>query len=208
MRHLYAALLAVVLSGGCRGDGSGPPQSVVPATCGDGACDFAEWGICPEDCPICGDGACSDGEEVSCDLDCSVCGDGVCTDNEFAYGCASDCFTCINLLWMAVVNCMPENCGMQEDVICAHCGDGECEPGEVETGCGDCGDPVCGDGECQVMEWGVCEDCADECCGDGFCGEWEGEFGLCPEDCDECGDGTCDVSEIDFCNIDCRPFEG
>ncbi|MFH1047642.1 MAG: hypothetical protein V1738_05035 [Patescibacteria group bacterium] len=175
-------------------------------TCGDGKCAFIEWGVCPEDCSICNDGLCSDDETAaSCPNDCDICGDGECTDHEFSYGCVKDCFRCINLIWGTTVTCLPESCGMEEDLICAHCGDGECEPFEDRDGCPDCVEPSCGDGKCLLYEWGTCEDCADDVCGDDFCGHWEGEFGLCPDDCDVCGDGTCGPSEYGFCNVDCRP---
>jgi len=206
MRSLFlmcVAMFALAFVSGCDDGDEGP-------SCGDGECAFDEWGVCPEDCHICGDTICDETETMErCPEDCSVCNDGTCTDTEMAYGCISDCYPCINLIWGAIVNCIPENCGYFEDIdyVCAICGDGVCEPLEDRSGCVDCAEPECGDGECQVMEWGTCEDCADDCCGDGFCGTYEEMFYSCPQDCDECGDGVCDTSETDFCNVDCRPFE-
>jgi len=200
--RILATLLALTLVG-CVGD-----ESDENYACGDGDCHPMEQGICPDDCIICNDGFCDpvELERGSCPADCDVCGDGECTNHEFNYGCASDCYLCINLIWRVIVACIPENCGMQEDVICSHCGDGVCEWGEEDMGCPDCFDAVCGDGECLPWEWGRCEDCADEVCGDDFCGRWEEEFGLCTEDCDACGDGLCDSTEYNFCTIDCGPL--
>src|SRR4030043_1609919 len=70
-------------------------SSCVYAECGDGLCNYEEFGKCVEDCGICGDNICKGLDPSLCRTDCleELCGDNVCESIEY-YSCHEDCGSC------------------------------------------------------------------------------------------------------------------
>lgn len=180
------------------GQTCGQGTCVLPAVCGNGACEASDPAGCADCATTCGNGTCEAGETVeTCSTDCkkATCGDGKCAVSEAGTGCA-DC--------------------------AASCGNGACDSGESRSTCPkDCG--YCGDGKCPSNEETAVqpapegldpcpEDCVKTgCSSDADCNDQIGctldrcVSGKCAYDVPPDGSGTCGAGHLCVKFFGCCP---
>jgi hypothetical protein len=165
-----------------------------------------------------GDGDCNAGKE-SCDTaenDCfcssnkrcegsglsatceTYCGNGVCDGGESCLTCSTDCNKCDGLSCVSASECEGDYCVNEKCSSKPYIeGDGVCNSNVGESCKNSVIDCSCGNNE-RCGQDAVCE----TYCGNGVCEE--SEAGICKEDCNWCGDGSCNGNDnCENCELDC-----